>query len=179
MKLVSAGKGPLHVQVEGRPPFIQGATEMRFPPKGLTFECGIPIDLSERECGRLMEKYEREGLVLLVDGLSLEDAMLKGKRARMDWLSACIRNYRETQALRKAQGLELTMPRDLQRAQLREVKELQAELEAIDPVLNADLPPALKPEKIVDPLAKELREFGLVPAEVPMSPIQEGDMLEV
>lgn len=178
MKLVNGSQGPMYVLLEGRPPTIQGATEMRWPPKGMTFEAGVPMDVSDREGGRLLERWEREGLVEVKPEESVPDAIHRGKVARLTWLTQCIRSYREQQAVRRAQNLEISLPKELQRQQLREIQALQKELEADDPVLNAPLP-NFKPELIKDPLADELRAFGLLPAASPMSPGQDGDMLEI
>lgn len=159
-------------QVPGRVPTILGAQEMRWPPKSILIPAGRPVALPDTEAVAVLERHGREGILEVLDGIDPVDVLLEAKAKRMDHLVRFINTFRETNAVRQANGGDITMPRMIHREALREIKVLRDEL-AGDELLMASVP-EIKPEKIEDVAAAELRAFGIEPEAAPLVPRMRG-----
>ena len=74
--------------------------------------------------------------------------------------------YREQQAINRASGVPIQLPRENHRKAMREIDELAAEIAERDPVMRRQLP-TLKPSAQVDPVMAGAAAFGVAPEPVP------------
>lgn len=139
------------------------------PPRGVTLPAGRIVAVPETDGAVALEKYGPAGVVARETGESDQDVLLRGRQVRLAFLVGQLNGYREQQAIRKAQNLELLMPRKHHRDWLKEVETLRAQVEQSDPVMTAALPTMVQ-EPVKDVLADELRSFGIAPEAAPMTP---------
>ncbi len=167
-----------HVRLRGRNPTVVGPNETRWPPRVVAFPVREPVTVSEADAEVIVERWGRGGIVVLQADESIEDGILRGLKIRYDALLRVLTAYRETQAARKAGGLEVMLPREHHRKALAEMNAIHAEMLERDPVLKASLP-AVKPETVPDPVARELAAFGITPEAAPMVPGVEPGLLGI
>lgn len=106
-------------------------------------------------------------------GQSADEALAEARTVRMVFLERFINGFREQNAIAKASGREIQMPRMTHRNALKELKVLKGQLAEGDKELLADTG-YTPPEKIEDVAAQELASFGITPALAPLVPGLEG-----
>jgi len=175
MKIVNASNVALNVPIQGTR--IQaGREELVFPCKAVLLPPKTPVAVKDDDGLRIIEQWSAQGVTELLPDETVEDAVRRGKQQRLGHLEKQVTMYRNDQGMRKAQGLELLMPGPHLRPILRELKALKAELLTEDPEtkeLMGNLPTALEVAKMAvveDPMATELAEMGIHPAQAPIVP---------
>lgn len=176
--ILNAGAEARVVKGYGKRPVVAGNIEMTFPPRMITLPSREPVQVDEASASAIIERWGRSGIVELQVGETLEAATLRGLQARHDCLVRILTEYREQQGARRAGGLEILLPREHHRKALKEVNAILKEMEKLDPVMSAALPP-VTPEQIVDPVARELQSFGISAEMAPMTPGVDAGLLGI
>lgn len=177
MRILSAIPGTLPAKVFARRPLQYQNEEVVFPPKIIGLPFGVPVKVPDDARKAIMAKHGPAGLIEVRDVLTdqeLAEQMLTAKRKRYDHLRHQIDSYRTEQGLRQAQGSQIMMPNNAMRALWREAKGLVQELAETDPILKEVLPKfkSDKPEpaEVADPMAQELKAFGISEKAAPILP---------
>lgn len=176
MQILNPTKQTMIVPISARKPFQYSDQELVFPPMTVKLEPGVPLDVRDEDGDRLLERWNRQGLVEVKRGEPIEEATRRGLQARLEHFTRVIMEFRQEQALRKAGGIELMIPKPHLRAILIEMKELKKTLVETDPVM-LELMPNLDQVAIKDPLAEELEALGVPAGMMPMAPEGMGPML--
>ena len=166
MQVMHCAKKPLTVQLPARVPVISGTTEFRFPAPTRSLPPREAVTLPDETGKIVLEKWGRMGLIEVAPGTDPQAVLLEGLQKRHYALAALLTQYRELQAVNRAAGVPIQLPKAHHRAAMKEMNELAAEIAALDPVMHAELP-TLKPEQVKDPILAELEAFGLAPEPVP------------
>jgi hypothetical protein len=166
VRLLWCGAQPMVCQVPARPPTVVGSEEKVWPPRNVTLLSRQVIDLPEMAAKPILERWAIAGVVEVPVGADERELLLQGMQKRHDTLVKRIQEYREQQARNRAAGAEIRLPRAQDRAILKEIKALQAEIAAMDPVMSEALPNVKPAEVGTDPVADELRSFGIAPAAI-------------
>lgn len=190
MKLISVMGQTMCCKAPGRPPFISGNEEMRYPPRSVIVPSAVqyvgtgpkarivisdPIlvhDVRDADGEVVLERYGRAGIIALQPDEAPEDGLVRALTVRLDYLRLVLSMYREQQAARQASGLEILLPRPHHREFFKEQRIIQGHL-ANDEVLTADLGFGFtRPagQTVEDPMANELRAMGMDPSAAPMLP---------
>lgn len=110
---------------------------------------------------------------MLKPGQAEEDVLTEARTKRMEFLERFINGFREQNAIAKASGREIQMPRMTHRNALKELKVLKSQLAEGDKELLLDTG-YTPPERIEDVAAQELASFGITPSVAPLVPGLEG-----
>ena len=176
MQLLNPAKVPLTAPIGSRRPFQYSDQELVFPSPTVCFLPGEPMEVKDEDGERLLERWKYQGLVEVKRGEPLTEATERGLRARLEHFTRVLMGFRQEQAFRKAQGLELLIPKPFLRDILIEVRDLKKDLLENDPVMTEALP-TFEDEAIKDPLAAELEQLGIPVGMMPMAPEGMGAML--
>jgi len=160
MQIVNGTAQLIAARVPGRPPTVMGQTEMVWPPKTILLPPQEITQVTDAEGAKILERFGPAGVVELVAGQTLDDALGVARQARYDFLAHQLNNYKEEQAARKAMGLELRLPRTHHRVMMKELTALEKLVTENDPILQGTfLPKNTAP--IQDPLQRELEAMGI------------------
>ena len=143
---------------------------MRWPAPTVSVPSKKPIALPEAQADLILAKHGHEGIVEVLSGEKPEEALTRALEVRLGYLTRFINGFREQNAIQKARGGDISMPRNVHRKALREIKQIRSEISE-DEVLTASLPD-IKPEKVEDVVAKELAVFGISPDVAPLVPVE-------
>lgn len=141
----------------------------------MVLQPGVALQVSEVDAAVILEKLYRKG-VSQVEGAGPQaevTALLDAKSRRVEFLERLINQFREQNAIRKATGGEILMPREHHRKWLRELKALQEEMKNTDSELLADFP-LKSPQVLEDVAGKTLIDFGIDPKHAPLVPGLDG-----
>lgn len=174
MRVLSVIPKTVHAVCREVPRPIFGPEERIFPAKSLALPPGEVVTVGEKERDRILKRYGIAGVVEVPDGATLEDIeglRRKAKETRYRHLAQQINNYKMDQGRRQARGVEVLMPNQAMHDILKEVEALKPEVIDNNPVMQAKIAELPNANPIPhDPMADELKQFGISPAAAPLVP---------
>jgi hypothetical protein len=168
-KIVSVRPETLRAPIFLREPLVLGREEIVWPHGTVTFEPYVMVEVEDRHAPGIIEYFGMTGVVVLQKDETLEEAILRAKIKRVEFLTKQILRFREEQAIRSAQHLEPLMPSQSLRGLFQELGFLRKEVVTLDPLMT-DALPALNEPVIADPLRAELEQFGIPIEAAPLVP---------